>query len=95
MNRHFTDARYYFRRGFESLFAGIDEETAPYRERLADDTSVLRRRLLKEMGREEDVEEEVLPTSRRERVEHGARRAATRGRSAAGKVRRRVGRTSQ
>ncbi|KAB1187730.1 MULTISPECIES: hypothetical protein [Haloferax] len=86
MNRHFTDARYYFRRGFEHLYAGIDEETAPFR-----------RDLMERMGREAEPEEEeeITLETRRERVEYGARRAATRSREAAGKVRRRVRRTSQ
>ncbi|KAB1193477.1 hypothetical protein GJR96_08480 [Haloferax sp. MBLA0076] len=83
MNRHFTDARYYFRRGFEHLYAGIDEETEP-----------LRHQLMERFGREPEAEEEVGPQTRRERVEYEARRAATRSREAAGKVRRRVGRTS-
>ncbi|MDS0240805.1 MULTISPECIES: hypothetical protein [unclassified Haloferax] len=79
MNRHFTDARYYFRRGFEHLYAGVDEETAP-----------LRRRLMAALGREVEDESEPAPRTRRERVEYGARRAATRSRRAAGRVRRRV-----
>ncbi|WP_416840644.1 hypothetical protein [Haloferax sp. DFSO52] len=83
MNRHFTDARYYFRKGFEHLYAGIDEETEPYRERL-----------MERLNREMEPEEEAVPQTRRERVEYGAREAATRSRMAAGKVRRRVGRTS-
>lgn len=69
MNRHFTDARYYFRRGFEHLYAGLDEETAP-----------LRRRLMAALGREVEDEEEPAPQTPRERVEYGARRAATRSR---------------
>ncbi|KAB1198407.1 MULTISPECIES: hypothetical protein [Haloferax] len=84
MNRHFTDARYYFRKGFEHLYAGIDEETEPYRERL-----------MERMNREMEPEVEVGPQTRRERVEYGARQAATRSRAAAGKIRGRVGRTSQ
>ncbi|ELZ82578.1 hypothetical protein C453_15873 [Haloferax elongans ATCC BAA-1513] len=81
MNRHFSDARYYFRRGFDHLYTGLKEESEP-----------LRRRIMKAMGREME-EEEIEPQSRRERVEYGARRAATRGRRAARKVRRRVERT--
>ncbi|WP_411964240.1 hypothetical protein [Haloferax sp. YSMS24] len=84
MNRHFTDARYYFRKGFEHLYAGLDEETEPYRERL-----------MERVGREMEAEEEVGPQTRRERVEYGARQAATRSKQAAGKVRRRVNRTGQ
>ncbi|WP_396611842.1 hypothetical protein ACH9L7_00725 [Haloferax sp. S1W] len=82
MNRHFSDARYYFRRGFDHLYAGLKEESEP-----------LRRRIMEAMGREMDDEEEMEPQSPRERVEYGARRAATRSRRAARKVRRRVRRT--
>ncbi|AHZ23458.1 hypothetical protein E6P09_14805 [Haloferax mediterranei ATCC 33500] len=77
MNRHFSDARYYFRRGFEHLYDGLTEETEP-----------LRRRLMEMLGREEA--EEAGPQTPRERVERGAREAATQGRQAVRKVRRRV-----
>ncbi|ELZ96807.1 hypothetical protein C440_03498 [Haloferax mucosum ATCC BAA-1512] len=78
MNRHFTDARYYFRRGLEHLYTGVVEETAP-----------LRRQLLEALGREVDTEKPE-PQTPRERVEHGARRAATQSRRAVRRVRRRV-----
>ncbi|MFC7202436.1 hypothetical protein ACFQJC_02840 [Haloferax namakaokahaiae] len=83
MNRHFSDARYYFGRGFDHLYAGLKEETAP-----------LRRRVMRAMGWETE-DEAPEPQTRRERVEYGARQAATRGRRVAGDVRRRVGRTGQ
>ncbi|WP_410766734.1 hypothetical protein [Haloferax sp. DFSO60] len=83
MNRHFSDARYYFGRGFDHLYAGLKEETAP-----------LRHRLMRAIGQEPEEPEE-MPQTRRERVEHGARQAATRGRKVAGDVRRRVGRAGQ
>ncbi|CQR53726.1 hypothetical protein [Haloferax massiliensis] len=67
MNRHFTDARYYFRRGFEHLYAGVDEETAP-----------LRRRLMAALGREVEDESEPAPRTRSRRAAGRVRRRVRR-----------------